>query len=257
MDYQTRGAYIEWCDDHPDMFNSTTPVSEVFGPTIQGEGTHAGRACWFIRTGGCNLSCAWCDTPYSTGQHGIPLSTVPRITADQAIRRIPENSMVVVTGGEPLMHLKTPGMQAILHGLRAKGCEVHVETNGTINPGVDEHLFDHFTVSPKLGVEMANRRHSPSLADWSELIHKTIFKWVIDGLTPDTPLNEVEERINNLIQTSIDHGCLSNNVWVMPEGTTADELAVGWPLVAQAAANLNINATHRLHTLAWGNQKGH
>ena len=41
------------------------PVSEVFGPTIQGEGPHAGRRVYFVRLGGCNLSCSWCDSAYT------------------------------------------------------------------------------------------------------------------------------------------------------------------------------------------------
>ena len=44
---------------------TTLPLSEVFGPTFQGEGPHAGRRCAFVRLGGCNLSCEWCDTPYT------------------------------------------------------------------------------------------------------------------------------------------------------------------------------------------------
>lgn len=39
-------------------------VSEVFGPTVQGEGKHCGRIAAFVRLGGCNLHCRWCDTPY-------------------------------------------------------------------------------------------------------------------------------------------------------------------------------------------------
>ena len=64
-----REECIRWTEMNPDRGEDTSPVSEVFGPTLQGEGPHAGRPCHFIRLGGCNLSCSWCDTPYSTGQH--------------------------------------------------------------------------------------------------------------------------------------------------------------------------------------------
>lgn len=251
-----RDEWLDWCDAHSDDFDSALPVSEVFGPTIQGEGPHAGRSCWFIRTGGCNLSCSWCDTPYSTGTHGIPLSTVPKRTARSVLEAVPANTMVVLTGGEPLIHLRRPAMVALLHGLKAQGCEVHVETNGSTVPDALQAVpFDHFTVSPKLGVEMVNRRHDPTLGDWSALADRTIFKWVIDRLDEDGA--DVDERVSDAIRTSAEHGIPADRVWVMPEGATAPELERHWAEVAQAAADAGINASHRLHALAWGDQKGH
>lgn len=249
-------AFIRWCEQHTDDLNSTLPVSEVFGPTIQGEGPHMGRPCWFIRTGGCNLSCTWCDTPYSTGQHGIPLSTVPKRTARSVADAIPAGTMVVLTGGEPLMHIKRPAMIALLHALHAKGCEVHVETNGSIlpEPAVG-YLIDHYTVSPKLGVEMVNPRHDPSLQDWTRYADRTIFKFVIDRLDEDD--QDVNLRAQYALMTAETHGVSKESVWIMPEGATAPELAVHWAEVAQAAADAGINASHRLHALAWGDAKGH
>lgn len=255
-DDDLREAYVNWCATHADDLDGTLPVSEVFGPTIQGEGPHMGRPCWFIRTGGCNLSCSWCDTPYSTGQHGIPLSTVPKRTARSVAEAVPAGAMVVLTGGEPLMHIKRPAMVALLHALQARGCEVHVETNGTILPDpATADLFDHFTVSPKLGVEMVNARHTPALADWSPVADRTIFKWVIDRL--DEPDADVNLRVQRALMLSETHGIPKRQVWVMPEGATAPELERHWAEVAQAAADAGVNASHRLHALAWGDQKGH
>ena len=249
-------AFIQWCESHPEDLNGTLPVSECFGPTLQGEGPHMGRSCWFIRTGGCNLSCSWCDTPYSTGQHGIPLSTVPKRTARSVAGIIPPGVMVVLTGGEPMMHFRRPAMVALLHALKARGCEIHVETNGSLlPPGVTSGLIDHFTVSPKLGVEMVNRRHDPSLEDWSGYADRTIFKWVVDRL--DEPGADVDARVGEMITRSAEHGIPPHRVWVMPEGATAPELERHWAEVAQAAADAGINASHRLHALAWGDQKGH
>lgn len=255
-DDDLREAYVNWCETHPDDLNSALPVSEVFGPTIQGEGPHMGRPCWFIRTGGCNLSCTWCDTPYSTGQHSIPLSTVPKRTARSVANAIPAGTMVVLTGGEPLMHIKRPAMIALLHALHAKGCEVHMETNGSILPDMSVgYLIDHYTVSPKLGVEMVNPRHNPALQDWTRYADRTIFKFVIDRLDEDD--QDVNLRAQYALMTAETHGGAKESVWIMPEGATAPELAVHWAEVAQAAADAGINASHRLHALAWGDAKGH
>lgn len=252
----TTEAFIRWCEDHADDLAAALPVSEVFGPTIQGEGPHMGRPCYFIRTGGCNLSCDWCDTPYSTGQHGIPLSTVPKVTARAVADDVPAGSMVVLTGGEPLMHIKRPAMIALLHALHAKQCEVHVETNGTIVPDPTVgYMIDHYTVSPKIGVQMVNKRHQPTLMDWSLYRDRTIFKVVIDRL--DDPDEDVNMRVQRAIMLAETHGIPKSAVWVMPEGATAPELERHWAEVAQAAADAGINASHRLHALAWGDAKGH
>lgn len=251
---ELRESYIRWGEAHADDLDRTLSVSEVFGRTVQGEGPHAGRSCYFIRTGGCNLSCDFCDTPYSTGQHGIPLSTIPRRTVASVAEAIPQNQTVVLTGGEPLMHLKTPAMVALLHMLKAKGCEIHVETNGKIVPGPDtEHLFDHITVSPKLGVTMVNPNQTPTLEDWSPLAHKTIFKWVVTETDPQAVVDFMAERI----AISEAKGIGLRSIWFMPEGTSAEVLQSRWELVAQSAADLGANASHRLHVLAWGDTMGH
>lgn len=235
------------------MATSTLPVSEVFGPTLQGEGPHAGRPCYFIRTGGCNLSCTWCDTPYSTGTHGIPLSAVPRITPEEVLQQIPDGAMVVVTGGEPGIHYSNPTFQALLQQLANNGCEVHIETNGMILPTPEvDAAVTHFTVSPKLGVPMANKHHTPTLANWEELTAdgRAILKAVWDT-------DDADQFCTNTIKLGEAHGFTRRTIWVMPEGATEEPLQQRWPTLAQAAADAGINATHRLHALAWGDAKGH
>lgn len=247
-------AHNTWLDHNQDLLDLTLPVSEVFGPTIQGEGPHAGRVCHFIRLGGCNLSCTWCDTPYSTGQHGIPLSTIPRTTIRDLAPQLPRNSILIITGGEPLMHAPRQAFEALLHLAHSLGNQVHVETNGTILP--EPHIagmIDHFTVSPKTTAPMRNDRHAPSLTDWEPYADKTCFKYVIDTDNP----NDADRLIQTAKHQATLHGCHPTNIWAMPEGTTTQELQAKFRTVAEAATHHNINTTHRLHTLAWGNQKGH
>lgn len=252
MTTTTRETYNDWLDNNPDALTGKLPASETFGPTIQGEGPHAGRTAYFIRLGGCNLSCTWCDTPYSTGTHGIPLSTIPRVTIPTIIDGIPPGTLVVITGGEPLMHARREPFQALLHNLKALGCEVHIETNGSLNPFQVAAHIDHFTVSPKLGVTMARKRDNPALLSWEPYAHKTIMKFVAD-----VPEDQLDAFIEQSITTANRAGIPTRNVWIMPEGTEPDQLQKAWPAVAQAAASHGINATHRLHTLAWGNERGH
>lgn len=245
-----REEIIQWCERNHERLDDRLPVSECFGPTLQGEGSHMGRPCMFIRLGGCNLSCTWCDTPYSTGTHGIPLSTIPKTTIGEVVAKIRPGMVVVITGGEPLIHQNRPGWDTLLRNLYALGCEIHIETNGSILPvGDTAALVHHFTVSPKLDAPMLNKKHRPLLANWEGLAYKTIFKFVIDG--------DVEKQVQSAILTADYYGCRPDRVWVMPEGATAEALEGKWAEVAQAAADNNINASHRLHALAWGDAKGH
>jgi organic radical activating enzyme len=98
------------------------PVMERFY-TIQGEGANAGRAAYFIRLGGCDVGCVWCDVKESwdAGQH--PRHEVTDLVADAL--QYPGRD-VVITGGEPLMHDCAPLTEA----LRAAGCRTWLETSG-------------------------------------------------------------------------------------------------------------------------------
>jgi 7-carboxy-7-deazaguanine synthase len=101
-------------------------VCETF-KSIQGESTHAGRVCSFIRLAGCNLACTYCDTRYAQGE-GITLS-IEEIMVE--IDRL-QCRLVELTGGEPLLQPETPQLCC---RLLQQGCEVLVETNGSIDIG--------------------------------------------------------------------------------------------------------------------------
>lgn len=106
---------------------SRLPVCETF-VSIQGESTHAGRRCFFIRLAGCNLRCSYCDSAYAwTG--GTP-RTPEELTAEAVASGM---DCVEITGGEPLIHPATPELAA---SLLAAGREVLVETNGSLDISV-------------------------------------------------------------------------------------------------------------------------
>ena len=106
--------------------------------TIQGEGYHQGKAAYFIRLGGCDVGCHWCDVKESwdaSEHHPTPIR--------QIIKAIPENSKrVVVTGGEPLMWNLNPLTQA----LKSRGIKIHIETSGAYSISGS---WDWFCLSPK------------------------------------------------------------------------------------------------------------
>ena len=106
---------------------SRLPVCETFA-SIQGESTHAGRRCFFIRLSGCNLRCAYCDTAYAW--EGGTMREIDDLVAEAAASGM---DCVEITGGEPLIHPETPELAA---KLLAAGLETLVETNGSLDIGL-------------------------------------------------------------------------------------------------------------------------
>lgn len=107
--------------------------------TIQGEGYHQGRAAYFIRLGGCDVGCIWCDVKESWDAEKHPRMTIAEII--EPIAATPAN-MVVITGGEPFMYDLVPLIDA-LHG---KGYLVNIETSGAYPISGEP---DWICVSPK------------------------------------------------------------------------------------------------------------
>ncbi|MFP4417298.1 MAG: radical SAM protein [Chitinivibrionales bacterium] len=102
-------------------------VSELF-TSIQGESTHVGRPCFFIRLAGCNLRCVYCDTVYACDQEGYDYS-VDRLINFAGEQKIP---LVEITGGEPLLQSETP---ELCRRLLENNFTVMIETNGTLDIG--------------------------------------------------------------------------------------------------------------------------
>ncbi len=99
------------------------PLVEEFY-TIQGEGYHTGKAAYFVRIGGCDVGCSWCDTKFSWNPNLHPVVAAEQIL-EHAINY--PAAAVVVTGGEPLM----VNMDYLTELLKKKGIETYLETSGT------------------------------------------------------------------------------------------------------------------------------
>ena len=113
------------------------PLMEEFY-TIQGEGFHKGTAAYFIRIGGCDVGCHWCDVKESWNADLHP----PTSTSQIINNAVKYSDTVVVTGGEPL----TWNMNLLTQGLKAKGAKVHIETSGAYELTGE---WDWICLSPK------------------------------------------------------------------------------------------------------------
>ena len=121
-----------------DTLITVLPVMESFY-TIQGEGFHQGKAAYFIRLGGCDVGCVWCDVKDSWEADKHPRKKVEDIVQEAAAFR---GRMAVITGGEPLMH----DCSYLTESLRRQGFALNIETSGS-HPLTGQ--WDWICLSPK------------------------------------------------------------------------------------------------------------
>lgn len=102
------------------------PIVEIF-KSIEGEGIRSGRICTFVRVAGCNLRCSYCDTTYS-----FSVNDATQMTLQQIVEQVDnlDCKTVTITGGEPLLYNE---VTELINCLLAKGYNINVETNGSID----------------------------------------------------------------------------------------------------------------------------
>jgi 7-cyano-7-deazaguanosine (preQ0) biosynthesis protein QueE len=223
-------------------------VSEVFGPTFQGEGPSIGRRAGFVRLGRCNLDCAWCDTPYTWDwQRFDPAQELHRMPVEAIVEqlRAMRPGIVVVTGGEPLLQQRH--LTPLVEACTGHGWPVEVETNGTRAPNEDLlGLVAQWNVSPKLansGVAEADRIRPEALAALQGS-GRAVFKFVVTA----------PEELDEVAVLAVAHGLAP--VWIMPEGTDAATVTERAQQLADAVLARGWNLTPRLHVILWGDRRG-
>lgn len=159
------------------------PVVETFH-SIQGEGAWTGTNAFFIRLAGCDVGCPWCDTKQSWNRAHHPARSVKDVVAE-AQRARPK--IVVITGGEPLMH----NLDGLSQRLRQAGLRVHLETSGA-HPF--SGTFDWVTMSPK----RFKPPHDSIYAHVSEL--KVVVAEADDLAWAETQSSRVSDQTLKLLQ---------------------------------------------------------
>lgn len=181
------------------------PIHEHFH-TFQGEGTHAGRSAYFIRTFGCPVHCPWCDSAGTWHPDYVP-EQVPRPAPGELARRAAASGaeFTVITGGEPAIH----DLSALTAALRAEGQPRHLETSGAF-PLRGE--FDWITLSPK--------RWHPPLAENLEAASE--YKVVVDA--PEA----IAEYARMLRERRANRGGQLRDIpfWLQPEWSLRDAAPV-------------------------------
>ena len=204
-------------------------ICETFR-SIQGEGVRMGEVTFFIRLAGCNLSCAWCDTPYSK-EGGKDMSA-----ADVA--HLAEKEMnVCITGGEPLLHNDICELIDMLIG---KGKNVSVETNGSLD-------ISALPVHKRLMISMDIKCPSSGMNDKMFL--------------PNIPLLKETDQLKFIIASDADFEYaeafihshdIKCPVIFTPAGGT-DIKAMAEKVIGKG---MNVRVLPQLHKIIWGNARG-
>jgi 7-carboxy-7-deazaguanine synthase len=152
------------------------PIMEAFY-TLQGEGAHTGHAAWFIRTGGCEVGCHWCDVKDSWDKDAHPKRQITELVEDAL--KYPAR-LAVITGGEPLMHNLDP----LTTALKKAGFRTHIETSGS---SPISGSWDWITFSPKKF--KAPLPEVTILADELKVVvfHSSDIKWAMEHAKATKP----------------------------------------------------------------------
>lgn len=240
------------------------PVAEIFGPTMQGEGPFVGEVCYFIRLGGCDFRCVWCDSSHAVLPEKVRelprmevweiVDTLKTLMAKSKVGFMP---LFVISGGNPAMMDLAP----LIRGLRAEwGCRIQIETQGTIYPEWFREV-DHVVVSPK--PPSSGMNHKPKIiGNFMEQIRRDLVPHSIKVVV----FNQMD------LYFALDMGkwylrpgdTLYLSVGTLPTSTT-QELLDATVRLFEWVTNLNLVAPDfefsvrilpQLHVLYWGHKLG-
>ncbi len=228
-------------------------ISEIFY-SLQGEGELTGVPSVFVRTSGCNLRCAWCDTPYASWNPEGEQRSVAQVVAEVESHAVAQH--VVLTGGEPMIAKEIHELAA---ELKKVGRHLTIETAATVAPG--GIACDLASLSPKLlnsapdSVEHGAWRKKHEATRWQpEVVRAWIdaypyqFKFVV--ARPE----DVEEMEHML--AAVHREIPRHKVLLMPEATTLERMRsrAGW--LSELCKARGYRYAHRLHIELYGNKRG-
>jgi 7-carboxy-7-deazaguanine synthase len=220
-------------------------IAELFY-SLQGEGSLVGVPSVFIRSSGCNLRCAWCDTPYTSWQ---PEGT--ELELDQIVDEVGAHPArhVVITGGEPMIQ---PEMVPLTERLRALGLHITIETAGTVFQPV---ACDLMSISPKLSnstpggsfAEPHDRlRIQPTVLRELMARYEYQLKFVVENPEDIAEIRALLEALD----------APRERVILMPEGTEHAQLAERSQWLAEICKEEGFRFSPRLHIDLWGSRRG-
>lgn len=239
------------------------PIMEIFGPTIQGEGMVIGRKTIFIRTGGCDYSCAWCDSAFTW--NGEQKATM--MTAQEVMDRVLELGMVnnvrnfnhiTISGGNPAL-IGAPMAEFISLCRKLGGIGLGLETQGTRYQSWF-HDIDDLTISPK---PPSSKMHT----DFDKLddIMRQLYVSIVAGATTlkvvvfDDEDFEFAKKVHKRYP-HVPFYLSVGNEDAKEEGDISGRLLHKlnwlWDKVLSDPEMNSVRPLPQLHTLVWANKRG-
>lgn len=230
----------------------TLPVLEIFGPTFQGEGRAIGQKTMFVRTGGCDYHCDWCDSAFTWDGSEKPT----RMTSDEVIAALDglgTYDYVTLSGGNPA--LLAANMAELVSKLKARGVTLAVETQGS--RWQDWLLdIDDVTLSPK--------PPSSKMTVNMETLDFIVEKLPKERVTFKIPIfNDEDLDFAKMIQDRYKPDVLylsAGNPEPKADGSIVEHqltrLGQLWDRIAKDDTWHNVRVLPQLHTLVYDNQRG-
>lgn len=251
---------VEDLSPEGDVEGEGLPINELFC-SLQGEGKFAGVPSVFIRTSGCNLRCWFCDSYHTSWDPTGAWLSIEDIIDE--VLSYEQAEHVVFTGGEPMIHEESI---QLLNELSDYGYHTTVETNGTI---YRDAAIDLASISPKLASSTPTENRDPKGdGEWAErhesqridmdalsaLVdsYDSQLKFVVTGADDMEEIEELVDRARKSTSTSIP----DDDVLLMPEGMTREELDAKRNDVAELAVEYGYRYTPRLHVDLWNDAPG-
>jgi 7-carboxy-7-deazaguanine synthase len=228
-------------------------ISEIFH-SIQGEGELTGVPSVFVRTSGCNLRCAWCDTPYASWNPEGEQRTVAEIVG--AVEGHPQARHVVLTGGEPMI---AKDIRALADALRLTGRHITIETAATIAPdGIACHLA---SLSPKLlnsapdPIEHLAWRKKHEATRWQpDVVREWVDRYPYQFKFVVARPEDVEELEHML--AALQRDIPRHKILLMPEATSLEQMRARASWLGELCKARGYRYAHRLHIELYGNRRG-
>ncbi|KKL71563.1 hypothetical protein LCGC14_2093660 [marine sediment metagenome] len=238
-------------------------IAEIF-VTVQGEGPNTGIPVVFVRLQLCNLSCRWCDTPYTWNWEGTdfkhdtkdyeqkkydPRKEIITMTPDEVLNKVKELAgknvkRVIWTGGEPLIQQRSYAFIKTLQLLTDNGFKIEVETNGTLKPSEEvQPYIDQYNVSPKLensGNTLKVRRKDKPYEFFTKAPN-AYFKFVVMDEKDMEEIQEIQKQYN----------IPSSKILLMPEGRTEEETKARAQKLVKLCIKYGYRFCNRLQVWIW------
>lgn len=238
--------------------------------SLQGEGKYSGKLAVFMRFAGCNFNC-WgfgvrslkgdkiltgCDTLRAVFTKDFKES-YENLDAEGLFQRVVKlkqnfNPIVVITGGEPLIHQNNPEFIDFIQSLLKNNFEIHFESNGSIEVDFEKYPFYKeciFALSVKLensGVSREKRLNFKALKAFKKYAKDSFYKFVLDFKTLDSSFLEIKEILKEA----------PNEIFCMPMGENEQNLKKNARKIAEFCIKNGYNYADRIHIRLWNDKEG-